>query len=164
MKRRRLWATVGSICLLAATVLLALPRAEDGGEPVFGGGAYLTIIRDAGGYFTSRSVITLHADHTMLAVDSGEQGPANYFGSQLGGWKPGGNHRILGRVIDFQYPLSPNGPGVVRADYVINLAPGRRHVTGTITVTAFPLQDGNPFGDDGTLIGTFTFEGQRIEP
>ena len=164
MKRLRLWATIGSVCLLAATALVALPHAEDGGAPVFSGGSYLTIIRDAGGYFASRSVITLHSDHTMLAVDSGEQGPANYFGSQLGGWKPAGNHRILGRVMDFQYPLSPNGPGVVRADYVINLAPGRRHVTGTITVTAFLLQDGNPFGEGGMPVGTFTFGGERIEP
>jgi len=122
------------------------------------------IIKDAQGYFASRSVITLHADHTMLAVDSAEQGPANYFGSQLGGWKLGSNHRILGRVIDFQYPLSPNGPSVVRADYVINLAPGRRYVSGTITVTIFPLQEGYPFGDGGILIGSFTFDGEGIEP
>ena len=164
MKRIRCWATFVSICLLAAASLSALPHAEDGGEPVFSAGSYLTIIRDAGGYFASRSVITLHADHTMLAVDSGEQGPANNFGSQLGGWKPAGNHRILGRVIDFQYPLSPNGPGVVRADYVIHLSSGSRHMTGTITVTAFLLQAENPFGDDGTPIGTFPFEGERIEP
>ena len=164
MRRMRLWATVGSVCFLAAIGLSALPHAEDGGEPVFSGGSYLTIIKDAQGYFASRSVITLHADHTMLAVDSAEQGPINYFGSQLGDWKPAANHRILGRVIDFQYPLSSNGPSVVRADYAINLAPGRRSVTGTITVTVFPLQEENPFGPGGILIGSFTFEGERIEP
>jgi len=164
MKRMRVWGAVGSISLLAAMGLLALPHSEDRGEPVFSGGSYLTTIKDGGGYFASRSLITLHGDHTMLAVDSEEQGPSNYFSSQLGGWKSAGNHRILGRVIDFQYPLSSNGPGMVRADYVMNLAPGRRYVSGTITVTVFPLQNGSPFGDDGTPIGTFTFEGERIEP
>ena len=164
MKRMRLWAVVGAISLLAAAALSALPRAEEAGKPDFAGGSYLTIIKDAGGYFASRSVITLHTDHTMLAVDSGQEGPSSYFGSQLGSWKPVGTRQILGRVVDFQYPLSPSGPGVARADYVINLMPGRRSVTGTITVTAFPLQDGNPLEDEGTPIGTFTFEGERVEP
>ena len=163
MKQVRLWAAVGAFSLLAAVALSALPHAEEAGKPVFSGGSYLTIIKHDT-EFASRSVITLHADHTMLVADSAQQGPTNYFGSQLGGWKPAGNHRIAGRTIDFAYPLSPNGPGVVRADYVINLAPDRRHVMGTITVTAFPLQDGNPLADDGTPIGTFTFEGDRIEP
>ena len=164
MKRMRVWTAVGSISLLAAMGLLALPHSEDRGEPAFNGGSYLTTIKDSGGYFASRSVITLHGDHTMLAVDSAEQGPSNYFSSQLGGWKPAGNHRILGRVIDFQYPLSSNGPSVVRADYAMNLASDRRSVTGTITVRVFPLEEGNPLDQEGTLVGTFTFEGERIEP
>ena len=163
MKHIRLWAAVGAFSLLAAVALSALPRAHDA-EPVFSGGCYLTIIKDAGGYFSSRSVITLHADHTMLAVDSAEQGPTYYFSSQLGAWKPAGNHRITARLINFQYPIDPNGPGLARADYTIHLAPNRRHLNGTITVTAFPLQDGNPLESGGTLVGTFTFEGELIQP
>ena len=164
MKKMRVWAVVGAFSLLVALALSTLARSQGAAEPVFGGGSYLTTIKDPEGNFASRSVITLHVDHTMLAVDSAEQGPTYYFGSQLGGWKPAGNHRILGRVVDFQYPLSPNGPSVVRADYVMNLAPDRRYVSGTITVTVFPLQEGNPFGDGGILIGSFTFDGERIEP
>jgi hypothetical protein len=163
MKHMRLWAAVGAFSLLVGLAFSASAHAKKAGERVFSGGSYLTIIRN-GTQFASRSVITLHADRTMLAADSAQQGPADYFGSQLGAWKPAGNNRIAGRTINFEYPLSPNGPSVVRSDYVINLSPGLRHVMGTITVTVYPLQDGNPFADDGTSLGTFTFEGERIEP
>ena len=163
MKHMRLWTVVGAFSLVAALALSALPRSEGAAEPVFSGGSYLTTITDTAGNVGSRSVITLHADHTMLAVDSGEQGPIFYFGSQLGGWKPAGKHQITGTTINFAYPQGPNGQGVVRTDYVINISPDRRHVTGTVTVTDFPL-DGNPYGDGGTVIGNFTFAGERVEP
>ena len=163
MKHIRLWAAVGAFSVLAAVTSLALPHALEAGDPGFSGGSYLTTIKDARENFASRSVITLHADHTMLAADSEEQGPTFYFGSQLGTWKPLGNHRIAARAIDFQYPLGPS-PGLARADYVINFAPGRRQVTGTITVRTFPLEDGNPQEDEGALVGTFTFEGEWIKP
>jgi len=164
MKHMRLWAVVGAFSLLAAVTLSTLARSQGAAEPVFSGGSYLATLRDAAGNFGSRSVITLHADHTMLAVDAGEQGPIYYFGSQLGDWKPAGGHQIVGRTINFAYPQGPNGPGVVRTDYVINLLPGRRHVTGTVTVTAFPLQEENPYGDGGIQIASVVFEGDRIEP
>ncbi len=164
MKRKRFWAAAGAFGLLAAVASSALLQSQQAGQPVFSGGCYLTVIKDAEGNFASRSIITLHPDHTMLATDSGEQGPTNYFGSQLGTWRPARNHQIVGRMIDFCYPLNPGGLGVARADYVISLAPGRRQVTGTITVRAFPLPDGNPLEDEGILIGTFTFEGESIKP
>ena len=163
MKRMCLWVAVGAFSLLAAIALSTLARPQGAAEPVFSGGSYLTTIKDAEGNLASRSVITLHADHTMAAVDSGQQGPIYYFGSQLGDWKPAAGHQIVGRTINFAYAQGPNGAGVVRADYVIKLEPDRRHVTGTITVTDFPL-DGNPFGDGGILIASVPFEGERIEP
>ena len=162
MKHIRLWAAVGALSILAAVASLALPHVQ-AGDPGFSGGSYLTTIKDAEENFASRSVITLHADQTMLAVDSAEQGPSDYFGSQLGTWKPAGNHRIAARTINFRYPLSP-GPGVARSDYDISFAPDRRQVTGTITLWTFPLEEGNPLEDEGTLIGTFTFVGELIKP
>lgn len=164
MKPSRIVAAIGAFTLLTAVALWGGSGTRQAGAPVFSGGAYLTIIKDAGGYFASRSVITLHADHTMMAVDSAEQGPTYYFSGQLGGWKPVGSHRLLGRMINFQYPMNSSGPGIARADYVINLSSDRRHVSGTITVVAFPLQEIDPFGEGGTLITTTSFEGERIDP
>jgi hypothetical protein len=98
----------------------------------------------------------------LLAVDSAEQGPNDYFGSQLGTWKPVGNHRIAARTINFRYPRGTDPGGVARSDYVISFAPDRRQVTGTITVTTFPLET-SPFDGEGTVLGTFTFVGELIK-
>jgi hypothetical protein len=163
MKHTRLWAAVGAFTLLAGVAFSASAQAKKPGEPVFSGGSYLIIFRN-GTEFASRAVITLHADRTISVVDSGQQGPANDFTSQLGAWKLAGSHRIVGRTIDFNYPVDPNGPALARLDFVIKLSPDRRHVMGTATLTAFPLQDSNPFADGGTPLGTFTFGGERIEP
>jgi len=100
----------------------------------------------------------------MLAVDSGQQGSILYFGSQLGDWRPAGKHRIVGRTINFAYPQGPSGQGVVRTDYVINISPDRRHVTGTVTVTDFPPQEQGPYGDGRILVASAIFEGDLIEP
>ena len=164
MKHIRFAAAVGACSLVIALALSTLARSEGAAGPVFSGGSYLTTITDTAGNFGSRSVITLHGDHTMQAIDSGQQGPIFYFGSQLGDWKPSGGHQIVGRTLNFAYPQGPNGQGVVRADYVIRLTPDRRHVSGTITVVAFPLQEENPYGDGGILIASAIFEGDRIEP
>lgn len=109
----------------------------------------------------SRSVVTLNSDQTMSAIDSAQQGPENYSGDQLGTWKPAGPHAITGRTINFRYP--PGTPGAARSDYVIRLGPDHRQMTGTITLTIFPV-DRNPLEDEGTLIGTFPIQGAVIEP
>ncbi|HET7215441.1 MAG TPA: hypothetical protein VFL79_17760 [Terriglobia bacterium] len=163
MKRMCVWGVVAACSLVVAFTWSTLARSQGAAEPVFSGGSYLTAIKDQEGKIVSRFVITLHADHTVAAIDSGQDGPIYYFGSQLGDWKPAGKHQIVVRTINFAYWQGPNGAGVVRGDYVINLSPDRRHVTGTITVTDFPL-DGNPNGDDGILIASVPFEGDRIEP
>jgi hypothetical protein len=163
MKHLSLWVALGIFSLLAAVGSASWPHAQERGDQLFSGGSYLTTIQDSAGNFASRSVVTLHADQTMLAVDSSEEGPNDYFGNQLGTWKPAGNHRIVCRAINFRYPHSP-GPGIARSEYVISFAPDRRQVTGTITLRTFPLEDGNPLEDEGTLIGTFTFQGEWIKP
>lgn len=155
---------IGISGLLVTLALSALASSLESGRPGFSGGSYLITITDAGGSFASRSLIPLHDDHTMLAVDSAEQGPVYFFGSQLCGWEPAGQDRMTGQTIDFRYPSNPSGPGVARTDYVIHLSPHRHRVTGTITVWSFALQDANPFGNNGTLVGKFTFEGERIGP
>ncbi len=88
MKHLSLWVALGIFSLLAAVGSASWPHAQERGDQLFSGGSYLTTIQDSAGNFASRSVVTLHADQTMLAVDSAEEGPNDYFGNQLGTWKP----------------------------------------------------------------------------
>lgn len=161
MKYSRFWIALGILGLLVAAGSVALSRAEDNGTRGFSGGSYLVTIKDSGGNFASRSVITLHADQTMSVVDSGQGGPSFFFSSQLGSWKTDGSHRIVARTIDFNYPP---GPGVARLDYTINVARDPSQIAGTVTLMTYPLEDGNPLESEGIVLGTFTFVGELIKP
>jgi hypothetical protein len=97
----------------------------------------------------------------MSVIDSRQGGPTYFFSSQLGSWKPDGGPRIIARTINFDYPPSPD---VARLDYTLSLAQDRTHVSGTVTLTTFPLENGNPLEGEGTLIGTFTLDGELIRP
>ncbi len=158
MKYSRYWMALTIFGLLIA-VGTSIARPDIQEVRGFSGGSYLTVINSAGN-FASRSVITLHADRTLSVIDSGQEGPTYFFSSQLGSWKPDGSHNISAKTVDFSFP----GSGVVRADYSITFARDRSQIEGTITVMAFPLQDGNPIEGTGTLIGTFTFFGEMIRP
>jgi hypothetical protein len=97
----------------------------------------------------------------MSVIDSGQGSATFFFSSQLGSWKPDGNRRIVARTIDFDFPPSPD---VARLDFTISLAQDRSQMTGTVTLSTFPLENGNPLDGEGTVIGTFTFVGERIKP
>ncbi len=127
----------------------------------FSGGSYLTTIRDSSGNVASRSVFTLHADRTMSGMDSGQGGPAFFFSSQRGAWKPAGHRRVAARMIDF---LLPNGAGIARMDYSITFANGDSRVAGTITLRIFDLDDGSILDNEGSIVDTFTFVGELIKP
>jgi hypothetical protein len=160
MKHLRLWVTVGIFGLLAALGSIALLHAQSNGGQGFSG-SYIITVRDSAGNFASRGVITLHKDQTMSVIDSGLGGPTFFFTSQLGSWKPDGKGGVVARTIDFDLPPSPD---VARLDHTISFAQDRRHVTGTITLTTFPLESGNPLDGGGTVVGTFTFAGELIKP
>jgi hypothetical protein len=158
MQQRRLAVRFGiyGMLALAGTVALLNPRlasADEGSN----GGSYVTTVKDANGNFSSRGVITLHADHTMSVIDSGQGGPAFLFSSQLGAWKPDGKGGVVAKTIDFDFP----SVDVARVDYTIKFNSTGTQITGTITLTVFPLQ-GNPLDGGGTVVGTFTFTGQLI--
>jgi hypothetical protein len=72
-----------------------------------------------------------------------------------------GERRIVARTIDFNYPP---GPGVARLDYTLNLGRDPGQVTGTVVLTAFPLEGSNPLEGGGTFLGNFTFAGELIRP
>ena len=158
MKHPRLWITLGVCTLLAAGPIASL-RAEDDRTEGFRGASYVTTVKDAQGNFASRGVIALHADHTISVIDSGQGGPTFFFTSQLGSWKRA-DHGLVARTIDFDFP--PNAD-VARADYTISFGQDGKHISGTITLTTFPLQ-GDPLDGGGTVVGTFTFTGELITP
>jgi hypothetical protein len=160
MKHLRLWITLG-VCTLLATGPIASLRAQNPGNQGnqgFQGASYVTTVKDSSGGFASREVIALHADHTMSVIDSGQGGPAFSFSSQLGSWKLG-TTGLVARTIDFDFPSA----GIARADYTITFSPDGKTISGTITLTTFPLQ-GDPLDGGGTVVGTFTFTGALITP
>jgi hypothetical protein len=156
MKHPRLWITLGFCLLLVAGPITSL-RAQNA-EGLLGA-SFVTTVNDSQGNFASRGVITLHADHTMSVTDSGQGGPAFFFSSQLGSWKLT-RTGIVATAIDFDYP--PNAD-VARVSYTISFGPNPGQISGTITLTVFPLT-ADPQGSGGTVVGTFTFTGQIIKP
>lgn len=163
MKHLRLSVTLGISGFLAAVSLFALLYPEKAvASDSLGGASYVTTIKDSTGKFASRGVITLHADHTMSVIDSGQGGPAFFFSSQLGSWKAKRNGEVLAKTIDFDFP--PN-QDVARLDYTLKFNQGGNQVTGTITLTTFPPETGNPLdGGGGTVVGTFTVVGELVKP
>jgi hypothetical protein len=161
MKHARVWITLGICGFIAAAGSVASLHAQSNANLLFTGASYLITVNNSNGTFASRGVIALHLGGTMSVIDSGQGGPTFFFSSQLGSWAPNGNGGLVARTIDFDYP--PNAD-VARLDYTIKFStatPGQ--VTGTITLTTFPLT-GNPLDGGGTVAGTFTFTGQLIQP
>jgi hypothetical protein len=149
------------LVLLVCLGAVALPARQATADilSLLHGASYLITIKDAAGVFASRGVLTLHSDGTMAAIDSGQGGPAFFFSSQLGAWKRNGTGGGVGRTLDFDFPQA----GVARLDYTFTFSADGRHVTGTITLTDFPLQ-ADPLDGGGTVIGTFTFAGTLVTP
>ena len=142
-----------AVCVLGLGVFTAL-HGQDNGRS---GATYLTTITNANtGAFSSRSVITLHADHSLAVIDSGQGGPGIQFSGQQGAWEhtPGGG--AAARTIDFSFPSA----GIARVDYNFTTI-NNDQVSGTITLTVFGLTD-NPLDGGGTVVGTFNFTGTRV--
>ena len=154
MKKKVLFVLAG--CVLASfgwTVLYAVDPAPNG----LPGAAYLTTITDATtGAFATRSVVTLHADHSMTAIDSGQGGPSAQFSSQMGAWRTTPGAGVVARTLDFTFPNAAIG----RVDYNFTTI-NTDEVSGTATLTIFPI-NADPQGSGGTVVGTFNFTGQRV--
>jgi len=162
MSTLRSWSVIVLLACLGAVALHASPATADP-LTVAQGATYLLTITDAtSGVFASRGALTLHGDHTLSAIDSGQGGPTFLFSSQLGAWAPDGPNSAVGRTLDFDFPQSPDGT-LARLDYTFQFSADNAHVTGTITLRSFPLQ-GDPLDGGGTEVGQFTFDGTRVTP
>jgi hypothetical protein len=123
-------------------------------------GTFLITITNAGtGVFSSNSVITLHNDHSVAVVDSGQEGNGVSFSSQQGVWENGGGGTLKARTIDWSFPFATQGSA--RVDYTFNAGGGNDDVSGSIVLTFFP-PNGNPLDGGGTPGGTFNFTGHRV--
>ncbi len=108
--------------------------------------------------FASRSVIVLHSDCTMSVIDSNQGGPGVPFSSQLGAWRSSGSDGAMkGTTLDFSFPAA----GIARLDYTFNANQPKDMISGTITLTVFPL-NADPEHDTGTVVGNFNFTGARV--
>lgn len=146
------------LCVPLAACLLFLAGSTTTLRAQNYGASFVLTILDSQGNFASRGVLTLHGDHTLSVTDSGQGGPF-FFTSQLGAWKFN-KVGIVARTVDFDYP--PNADSG-RLDYTITAGSSPGRISGTITLTIFPLT-GNPLGSGGTVVGSFTFTGQLINP
>lgn len=146
------------LVVLGAVASLNPPKASAQQNWSRDGASYVTTVRDANGDFASRGVISLHADHTISVIDSGQGGPSFYFSSQLGSWKWDGKGGVVAKTVDFNYP--PDAASA-RLDYKISFDKDGDHVSGTITLITFPLL-GDPLDGGGTVVGTFTFTGELV--
>jgi hypothetical protein len=169
MKYLRLCAHLGALTLVVAAAWVALlhpskATANDDNSGFGHGASYLATVTDSNGNFFTRSVITLHADHTMSVVEADSGGPTYFFTGEFGSWRPDGKGGAVGKTIDFDFaggnPVYSNGD-VGRIDFTMSFQ--NDGIVGTETVTIFPLE-ADPFGDGGTNLGTFNFSGQLITP
>jgi len=155
-KHVRTFAVLG-VCVLGLGVFTALYGQDNGQDNGRSGATYLTTVTNANtGAFSSRSVITLHADHSLTVIDSGQGGPGIQFSGQQGSWAqaPGGG--VEARTLDFSFPSA----GIARVDYNFTTV-NKDQVSGTITLTVFGLTD-NPLDGGGTVVGMFNFTGTRV--
>jgi hypothetical protein len=157
MKKQYRVFTVLAACVLAFGAWAVLHGQGAGSPNAVLGATYLTTITNAStGTFSSRSLITLHTDHSFTAVDSGQGGPGVQFSSQLGNWAQMPSSTIAARTLDFSFPSA----GIARVDYDITTISADT-LSGTITLTFFGLHD-DPLGGGGTPGGTFNFTSTRV--
>jgi len=154
--KRTLIVLAGLVLAYCGWTVLNPQKAAAANPPA---GTFLITITDAHGVFASNSVITLHTDHSVAVIDSGQEGNGVSFSSQQGVWENAIGGGLKARTIDFSFPFASEGSA--RVDYAFNAGGGNNQVSGTIVLTFFP-PNGNPLDGGGSPGGTFNFTGQRV--
>ncbi|HEV3040960.1 MAG TPA: hypothetical protein VHA33_24555 [Candidatus Angelobacter sp.] len=158
MKQVRIFAVLAA-GLLAGLGWTALHPQKAAASDAPSGTFLITITDATTGAFASRSVITLHSDHSMAVIDSGQEGGPVPFSSQLGVWEHSSGGGLDARTIDFSFPFATEGSA--RVDYKFNAGVPANQVQGSITLTFFTA-NGNPLDGGGTPGGTFNFTGTKV--
>jgi hypothetical protein len=116
------------------------------------------VITQGGGVGSpSKSVITLHRDKTLAAIDSNEN--SGVFSSQLGSWRHCGDGTKRGRTLAFSF-----GDGTItRFDYSFDKQKSKDTISGTLKILTFNFND-DPNGTGGTVIASLDFTGVRVQP
>jgi len=142
-----------AVSLVASVVGAVSPQAAAAECSSSAAGTYLMTFTQ-GGNVTGRDTFRVGGDGTVTAVDS-LQGTAGFTAAQ-GAWDCKGKD-LVATTLDF----TTDGSTLTRADYVASFDKKQQTLTGTKTLVAFPI-GGNPFTDQGTPAGSFTFTGVRI--
>ncbi len=151
----------GILALVGLVVLLNSHKAAADEERLVNGATYEITLTDSTGAFDARETLTLHADHSMAAHDSNENSPTEHFSGELGLWRFDDNGGVITKSVNFDFP--PNAD-IARLDRTIKFEQNRTKISGTFTVTVFPLQTGNPQGPGGTVIFSGNFTGNLVTP
>ena len=170
MKKARL-STALTAAVLLTGLSLNLYSQEAWHSPA--GTTYIVTNTDsATGTFVSRSLISFYADHHLAVVDSGQGGtacsstpspsspcPSGAFSSQLGGWRDS-KGTLTGRTLDFDFPPPDND--LFRLDWTFTLGHDGRSISGTVTLSSFPLT-ADPNEGSGTFIAKYDFTGYAVK-
>lgn len=150
---------------LAGSLVAAPAAAQDAGCRGALAGTYLTTILTGKGDYASRSVVTIHGDGTLSAVDSrqyhGVMGAA--FSAQRGGYRCTGAAAATARTLNFGFPKRAS---IARGDWTVRKDAATGGISGTITLTVYPGVKGvDPFAaKGGKRIDTFRFTGAPVAP
>lgn len=174
MRTRKTFVTLTLCILLALIIAVALNLRLVAAQPIgktnlskcsrFVTGAYLTTISDVNGNFASRGVITLTQDGNLFVIDSnqgGVKGSFNPFGDTQGAYNCTTNREITAAGINFGFSGDFGVNDIARSDIHASFSQDTQTVQGTITILSFALK-ANPLLDEGSVVGTFPFIGQRI--
>ena len=163
---QRMFSTVGIALALGTGVGPA--AAQDATRTVCVAalaGTYLTTITNGKGEHASRSLVTLHGDGTVSAVDSrqyhGVMGAA--FSAQKGGYRCQGVDKATARTLNFGFPKRAS---IARSDWAIEKNRATGAISGTITLTVYMGVEGvDPFSaKGGKRIDTFRFTSAPVAP
>ncbi|WP_013322304.1 hypothetical protein [Gloeothece verrucosa] len=127
--------------------------------------------------FTGKRVISLTSDGQIVAIDSNQGGtygvppaaqgfPNNRFTSGRGVWECGANDNwVEATTLNFNFPdpnsAKPEKVTVAKSDYYAKFNFSLDTVSGTFTITSFPL-DGDLPEQESSHSYTFAFDGTRI--
>ncbi|KAM3096785.1 hypothetical protein ACKFKG_09885 [Phormidesmis sp. 146-35] len=129
-------------------------------------GTYL-YTANVGNLGSFRGVITLTQDGNIFTTASiqGTGAPpiSQPFGDQQGSWKCTSDRETISTVLNFNYPTATSPGSITRADTRATFDPKAGTIQGATTGRTFALT-ANPLTEDAPISGTFTFNGQRVEP